>query len=136
MICRAPLLLALLLLAAGLTPEENVRRGNAAYERGEFDTAVAAHTDAGDRATEPGPGPLNKAAALYQKGLYREAELHYRYCLEDATGSRRTHALYGLGTALLQQGRQRGAEVLRDAVKCLEQCARRSDVSAEFADDA
>src|SRR5262249_9030392 len=57
-------------------------------------------------------------------------------CLEDASGARRTFALYGLGTALVQQGRERGAEVLREAIRAFQACLRQPDLSAELADDA
>jgi tetratricopeptide (TPR) repeat protein len=124
------------LLVGGSLAEELVRRGNAAYERRDYDTAEAAYTEAESRITDPGLAAFNKAAALYQKGLYREAELHYRCCLEDAEGPRRLHAWYGLGTALLQQGRERGADVLREAIRCYEECLRQPGVAPDLADDA
>src|SRR5262249_32613746 len=92
--------------------------------------------EAEGRITDPGLAAFNKAAALYQAGLYRDAELAYRCCLEDASGARRTFALYGLGTALVQQGRERGAEVLREAIRAFQACLRQPDLSAELADDA
>ena len=132
-----PLLLAVLsILAAGSVVEDLVRRGNVAYERGDYDGATAAYTEAETRIADPGLAAFNKAAALYEKGHYRDAELSFRCCLEDAAGPRRTFALYGLGTALVQQGRERGAEALREAIRSYEECLRQPNVSAELADDA
>jgi hypothetical protein len=123
-------------LAPAPSPDDLIRQGNTAYEQQDFDAATAAYTAAEARITDPGLAAFNKAAALYRRGLYREAELHYRYCLEDATGLRRTHALYGLGNALLQQGHDRGAEVLREAIRRFEQCLRQDGIDADLADDA
>jgi tetratricopeptide (TPR) repeat protein len=136
MMVRIILLLSLPLVFGGSLAEELLRRGNAAYGRGDYNHAVADYAEAEDRITDPGLAAFNKAAALYQKGLYRDAELSYRCCLEDAVGSRRTFALYGLGTALVQQGPQRGANVMREAIRCYEECLRQSGISAELADDA
>jgi tetratricopeptide (TPR) repeat protein len=132
---RTCLLLALPLLVAGTPSEDAIRRGNAAYGRGDFEGAAAAYAEAEIRITDPGLAAFNKAAALYQNGRHREAERAYRGCLEDAAGVRRTYALYGLGTALVQQGRERGADVLRDAVHSYELCLRQPDIGAELADD-
>jgi tetratricopeptide (TPR) repeat protein len=132
---RTILLLSLPMWLGGSLAEELLRRGNAAYVRGDYNRAVADYDEAESRATDPGLAAFNKAAALYQKGLYREAELSYRCCLEDAVGSRRTFALYGLGTALVQQGSQRGASILREAIHCYQECLRQPDISAELADD-
>jgi tetratricopeptide (TPR) repeat protein len=118
------------------SPEDLMRRGNAAYERGDYEAAAAAYTEAEARTTDPGLAAVNKAAALYQKGLYRDAELHYRCCLEDAKGQRRTHALYGLGNALLQQSHERGADVLRAAILAYERCLAQNPIDAALADDA
>jgi tetratricopeptide (TPR) repeat protein len=133
---RTILLLAVSLLLGGSLAEEMLRRGNAAYKRGDYGRAAAAYADAEDRITDPGLAAFNKAAALYQQELYREAELSYRCCLEDAAGSRRTFALYGLGTTLVQQGPRRGVGALREAIRCYEECLRQPGISAELADDA
>lgn len=124
------------LLLPAPSPLEEVRRGNAAYERGDYDAAAAAYTEAETRIADPGLAAFNKAAALYQKSLYRDAELLYRCTLEDATGERRTHALYGLGNALVQQSHDRGAEVLRAAIRAYEDCLKQSGIDAALADDA
>jgi tetratricopeptide (TPR) repeat protein len=118
------------------SPEELVRRGNAAYEREEYEAAVASYTKAEGRITDPGLAAFNKAAALYRRGLYREAELQYRCSVEGAAGPRRARALFGLGNALLQQSNSRGADTLRDAVRCFESCLRQDGLDEDLADDA
>jgi tetratricopeptide (TPR) repeat protein len=133
---RITLLLSLPLLVTSTPVEDALRRGNAAYERGDYEAAASAYSEAELRTTDPGLASFNMAAALYQKKLYRDGERAYRCALEDAVGPRRTNALYGLGSAMVQQGRERGAEVLREAIRCYEACLQQPDVSAEMADDA
>jgi tetratricopeptide (TPR) repeat protein len=133
---RISLLLSSVLLIAGTQVEDALRRGNAAYDRGDYDKAAGAYSEAEIVTTDPGLAAFNKAAALYQMGQFREAERAYRCALEDAEGARRTYALYGLATALVRQGRERGAEVLRDAIRSYEACVQEPAVTAELADDA
>src|SRR5262249_43092578 len=104
------LLAALLALgAAGPTPPDDlVRRGNVAYERGDFARAAGLFDQAAERATHPGLATFNQAVAAYRlarlnedgdAGL-REAAALFRCCL--ARGDpRRTRALFGLGNCLL-----------------------------------
>jgi tetratricopeptide (TPR) repeat protein len=118
------------------SPEELVRRGNAAYERDDYEAAVAMYTQAEGRITDPGLAAFNKAAALYRRGQFRDAELQYRCSLEGAAGPRRARGLFGLGNALLQQSSARGADVLRDAIRCYEACLRQPELEQDLADDA
>src|SRR5262249_34994376 len=131
------------------TPEDYVRQGNAAFDGAEYQAAVDLYARAEERTTDPGMVAFNKAAAQYRlaaqpdndrrrAALYREAEQSYRRCLEDADGLRQAQALYGLGNSLLQQGGERGADVLREAVRCYERCLAHPDVAAvpDLADDA
>jgi hypothetical protein len=117
-------------------PLEQVRRGNAAYERGDYDAAVAAYAEAETRIVDPGLAAYNKAAALYQKSVYRDAELLYRCSLEDASDERRIQALYGLGNSLVQQSHLRGAEALRAAMQAYEDCLKQPGIDAALVDDA
>ncbi|HZT78624.1 MAG TPA: hypothetical protein VFA26_00260 [Gemmataceae bacterium] len=117
-------------------PGEWVRRGNAAYERRAYSEAAELYDKASRRTTDPGQAAFNRAAALYAQNHFREAELLYRACLEDAVGRRRACALYGLGNALTQQGPERGAGVLAEAVRCYERCLRHADTDADLAADA
>jgi Ca-activated chloride channel family protein len=123
-VSAAALAVLLLAVAAGPPPEDRLRRGNGAFEAEHFDDAVEEYTRAEERATDPGLVAFNKAAALFRLGRYREAELHYRRCLDDATGSRRARALYDLGNCLLQQARDRDARLLEQAVACYRVCRR------------
>jgi tetratricopeptide (TPR) repeat protein len=133
---RIAFFLSSLMLIAGTQIEDVLRRGNAAYERGDFDKAAGAYLEVEARTTDPGLVAYDKAAALYQKGQIRDAERAYRCALEDATGVRRACALYGLATALVRQSPERGAEVLRDAIRSYDSCLREPDVGAELAEDA
>jgi tetratricopeptide (TPR) repeat protein len=120
--------LALLLVGAapdGLT-DDLVRQGNAAYARKDYAAAVEFYERAEERVVDPGLIAFNKGAALYRLGRYREAELSFRRCLEDGEvpGPRRLHALYDLGTSLLQLDDGKDLPGLEVAVKCLRLCRR------------
>jgi Ca-activated chloride channel family protein len=141
-------LLGILLLGAApaLDPEELVRQGNAAFDREDYAAAVDLYTQAEDRTADPGQIAFNEATALYhlagqpenagrRASLYREAELHYRRCLEDPDAVRRARALYGLGNSLLQQGAGRSADTLREAVQVFQQCLGEEAVTPELAGD-
>jgi Ca-activated chloride channel family protein len=140
---------ALVLMAAASagTPEDLVRQGNASYQRDDFGGAVEKYAAAEDRITDPGLVAFNEAAALYRQagqlestprrtGLYREAELHYRRCLEDAQGPRRAEALYGLGNSLLQQAATRGAEACQEAARAYDLCLAVEGTAPDLAADA
>jgi Ca-activated chloride channel family protein len=140
---------AVVLIAAtpARAPEDLIRQGNAAFDHQDYTTAVDRYTAAEERILDPGLVAFNKATALYRLagqsesagrrlGLYREAELHYRRCLEDAVGSRRAEALYGLGNSLLQQGANRGAETCLNAVHTYQQCLAQMDLDPGLAADA
>src|SRR5207237_98195 len=107
----------------GLTSAEDdlLRRANAAFERGEYDRAVALYERLEDRTADPGQVAFNEAAALYKLGRHRDAEHHYRRALEDAVGPRRSAALFGLGNSLVQQ-ESLGAPALAEAVRRYEEC--------------
>jgi Ca-activated chloride channel family protein len=147
--CLVLAVLAAVLVGAApaRAPEDLVRQGNAAFQREDYGTAVERYAAAEDRITDPGLVAFNEAAALYRQAaqlentprrtsLYREAELHYRRCLEDATGTRRAEALYGLGNSLLQQVAHRGAEACQEAVRAYGQCLAAEAVAADLAADA
>jgi tetratricopeptide (TPR) repeat protein len=85
-----------------------------------------------ERITDPGLVAFNKAAALYRLGRYREAELHYRRCLENAEEPRRARAFYDLGNCLMQQDDGNDSALLRSAIKCFQQCLAREDADADL----
>jgi tetratricopeptide (TPR) repeat protein len=119
-------LLALALLSAAPlpSPDELIRQGNAAVERGEFGDALLSYQQAEERGSDPGLIAFNKANAYYQLSDYRRAENHFRMALDDAAISpeRRPRALYNLGNCLVQQAGEKDLRMLRDAIRCYELC--------------
>jgi tetratricopeptide (TPR) repeat protein len=113
--------MAVLTIAAG-RPDELLRRGNAAYARGDLETADRSYTDAAERTTDPGLAAFNRAAVLVARGAYRDAELHYIRTLADAAipTERRQKALYNLGVCRLKLGGD--AAVYRSAIACFQHC--------------
>src|SRR5580693_7795049 len=94
-------LLPVALLLAGaapeLTPEDYVRKGNAAFEREDYNAALEAYSRAEERTTTPGLVAHNKAATFFRLARYDEAARAYESSLEDATGPRAAALLYDLG---------------------------------------
>jgi Ca-activated chloride channel family protein len=127
-----PATLAFVLLAIGATPavEGVLRQGNDAYHAQLYEQAVDDYGKAEEQTTDPGLVAFNKAAALYRLGRYREAELHYRRCLDDARGLRRAKALYDLGNCLLWQARDHNARLLEQAIACYRASRRVPEASA------
>ena len=119
-------LLAISLIAATKTtpPDDLVRDGNAAFERGDYPGAESLYTQAEERAADPGLVAFNKGDALYQQEKYREAEVHFRRALSDAAISpeRRRRTLYNLGNSLLKQAGENDVARLRTAIRCYELC--------------
>jgi tetratricopeptide (TPR) repeat protein len=132
----ACLALAGLAAAPVLRSEDLVRQGNAAFERGDFAGAVELYARAEERTTDPGLIAFNEAAALYQLGRYRDAELRLRRCQEDATGSRRSRLLYNLGNCLVQEAGSRRPGRLREAINVYEQCLQQEGIEPELTADA
>ncbi len=109
------------------TPEELIRQANAAFLRGDIEDADRLYTTAEERTTDPGLVAFNRAAVLFQKGEFREAELHYARVLDDAEcpADRAAKAWYNRGTCILRRGGSAGggsAGVYRSAIACLERC--------------
>lgn len=118
-----PLSLACLLAAGppqAEAPDELVRRANEALRAGDADTADKLYTAAEERATDPGLVAFNRAAVLFERGDYREAERHYDRVLDDAAcpPDRAARAWYNRGTCLLHRGGT--IEVYRAAIACFE----------------
>jgi len=130
-------LLALLVAAAPEpSPEELVRQGNTAFEREEFEAALALYDRAEERITNPGLVAYNKAAALYRLGRYDVAVRHYESALEDAHGARRAAILYNLGNCHLHQSQGTRADRLRQAVECFSRCLSQEGIEAALREDA
>lgn len=130
--------LALVLISAA--PPRDVdallRQAAEALQRDEQNEALKLYELAAERSRDPGGVAYNLATVHYRLGHYREAQLHYRRCLEDATGWRRARALYGLGCALLQQGEDRDVELLQQACEVLRLCREMKEAPADLQADA
>lgn len=105
-------------------PDDFIRLGNQASERGAFDEALRLYQQAEERGIDPGLIAFNKATAYYQLQDYRQAENHFRMALDDAAipSERRTKALYDLGNCLVRQADAKDHETLRSAIRCYELC--------------
>jgi Ca-activated chloride channel family protein len=137
----SPCLLVALLpwLVGAISPEKAedfIRQGNAALDRADFAAAVADYERAEESATDPGLVAFNKATALYHLGRYREAELHYRYAREQATGRRAAQLLYNLGNCLVQQAQDRNARRLTEAISLYDLCLQQPATDAALRKDA
>lgn len=116
------IVLALLSAAPVADPDHCVRQGNAAFARGDYALALEWYGRAEERSTDPGLVALNKAAAFYRLGDYKNAELNYRRSLEDAEGPRRARLLHDLGACLLQRSQGKNVKALEEAIDVLEAC--------------
>jgi tetratricopeptide (TPR) repeat protein len=130
--------LALLLGAApDLTPDDLVRQGNAAFARQEYDAAVQLYSRAEEASINPGQVAFNKASALYRLGKYRDAQLHYLRCLDEADPAREPAVWYNLGNCLLQLA-QTGNEMglFREAIACYKRTLDSEDAAAPLRENA
>lgn len=124
---------AVFLLAAAPPAESSedlIRRANAAFLAGERDEAGRLYAAAEERTADPGLVAFNRAAVLFQKDEFRDAEVHYARVLDDAAcpPERAARAWYNRGTCLLRRGDS--AAVYRSAIACLERC-----LDSDAADD-
>ncbi|MCZ2342202.1 MAG: hypothetical protein LC104_10465 [Bacteroidales bacterium] len=118
------------------SPEALVRAGNARFEVGQVEEAMALYQQASPRFPDPGLIAFNTAAALYQQGDYRGAELAYWQTLSDAAipPTRQAEALFNRGVCLLKRGGE--AQLYRVAIDCLEAAASHPAATAELEADA
>jgi tetratricopeptide (TPR) repeat protein len=102
------------------TPDELIRRANEAFRAGDTDAADKLYTAAEERTADPGLVAFNRAAILFDRGQFREAEKHYERVLDDAAcpAERAAKAWYNRGTCLLRRGGT--MSVYRSAVACFE----------------
>jgi tetratricopeptide (TPR) repeat protein len=120
-----PLPFLLLLSAApAVEPLAAVRQGNDAFAAGDYAAALHWYRQAEADTPDPGLVAINTATALAHLGRYREAELHYRCCLDDMDLSRRARAWYGLGTCQLRRSGGSDRPLLAAAISNLAQCLR------------
>jgi tetratricopeptide (TPR) repeat protein len=132
-----PLTLPMLAASStGLSPEEAVRRGNAAFNDGRPQPALDLYEKGEDRAADPGLIAFNEGVALYRQERYSEAEDRFRRTLSDATGVRQARAQYNLAACLLQTAGERDVARLEEAVKLLGRCLRHEDADQGLLVDA
>ncbi|MFL5330157.1 MAG: VWA domain-containing protein [Gemmataceae bacterium] len=110
-------------MAAGPV-DDWLRRGDAALSTGQPEKALQWYVKTEGRAPDPGLVAFNEGVALAALGRYREAELHFRWCLSDATGPRRSQALYNMGTSLIRRCAGRKREPLGAAIQAFEEADR------------
>lgn len=117
-------LFLVLVSAAGTDVDDLVRRGNAAYDRKDYESALLLFTQAEEPTTDPGLIAFNKGAALFRLERFREAELHFRRCLQDAEApsSRLARAWYDLGNCLVKQAGGDDVKALETALGCFREC--------------
>lgn len=136
-------LLPALLAAATAEMEDLVRKGNAAFHRGDFAAAAQCYQRAQARATDPRLVAFNLATANYYLARAGEpaalgaAEEAYRSCLER-DDPRRAEALFGLGNCLLVRGSAGKLDPLplRAAIDRYTECLREPGCDARLAADA
>lgn len=102
------------------SPEELVRRANERFRAGDTEAADALYIAAEERTGDPGLVAFNRAAILFERGLFREAEKHYDRVLDDAAcpPERAAKAWYNRGTCLLRRGGS--MTIYRSAIACFE----------------
>lgn len=123
LVLLAPTVLVALVAAAPPhtdPPDELVRRANELYRGGDAVVAERLYAAAEERTGDPGLVAFNRAAVLFDREQYREAEKQYARALDDAAcpPERAAKAWYNRGTALLRRGGS--ASVYRSAVACFE----------------
>jgi tetratricopeptide (TPR) repeat protein len=98
--------------------------GNVSFAAEDYPAALDFYEQAEERTTDPGLVAFNKAAALYRLKKYREAELHFRRCLDDqqAPPVRKARAYYDLGNCLLKQAQAADAPMLERAMGFYREC--------------
>jgi Ca-activated chloride channel family protein len=127
---------SLALISASGPADDWLRRGTAAYANGDFQLALELYARAEDRTHDPGLVAFNEAAAFYQLGQDREAELRCRRSLEDAEGPRLTRTMYNLANSLVRQGHTDNGRVLSDAITGYERCLRQPGIDPGLAASA
>jgi tetratricopeptide (TPR) repeat protein len=112
--------------APPLPVADQVRAGNDAFGRGDWDAAEALYAEAEERSPDPGLVAFNKGTALYRRGDVRRAELCFRRALGDAEVpvDRKERTLYNLGNCLVRQAGDTDVKLLQAAIECFERVLR------------
>jgi tetratricopeptide (TPR) repeat protein len=113
------------------------RRGNSAFEDGQYMRAVACYERAIELGDEPGRIAFNLGVAFFQLGKYRDAERFFRSAGEsDGAAARRLRAVYNLGVCLMNVADGKDADRLAEAISCFARCVRDDSAAAELKADA
>lgn len=133
-----PLMAALLSAAPLPSVDVFLRKGAAAFERGQSQEALHLFEQAEAFAPDPGLVAFNKAAALYRLERFGEAALHYQRCLEDASipARRRSQALFQMGHAYLRESQGTRRDLLEKALDAYRACLLMDETAAEVRADA
>lgn len=135
------------LLAATVASTEDadilLRRGNEAYERGDFSAAIHLYEQAQVRSLQPTKVAFNLATAYYQLArsgsvsTLGHAETEYRACLGQGNPLRAA-AYFGLGNCLLLRGTTGSLDrlTLRAAIDRYTECLRDPTCSPDLAIEA
>lgn len=115
-------LAALAAAAPAESPEDLIRRANAAFLSGDVEAAESLYSAAEERTGDPGLVAFNKATVLFQKGEFHAAESHYARTLDDKAcpADRAARAWFNRGTCLVRRGG--AAAVYRSAIACFDRC--------------
>ncbi len=134
----AAVLLSLVGAASVEEMRDLVRQGNEAFARQHYEQALELYSQAEEESDDPGLVAFNKAAAYYRLGHFREAELHYRRCLEDdqVPGLRRARTSFDLGNSLVRQAGERDVAQLAQAVVAYRACLKDPAADADLRGDA
>jgi hypothetical protein len=107
---------------SAISADELIRQANRAFLGGDQDEAERLYATAEEHTTDPGLVAFNRAAVLFQREQYREAELDYARVLDDAAcpPDRAAKAWYNRGTCLVRRGSS--SAIYRSAIACFERC--------------
>jgi tetratricopeptide (TPR) repeat protein len=126
-----------------LSPEEMMRRADAAFAGGDFARAAELYQHAADVAVDPGPATYNQAVATYRLALLspdssaglREAAALFRCCLAT-DDPRRSQALFGLGNCLVHGPAEADGANLQRAIEYYRESLKGIDPSSPLAASA
>jgi Ca-activated chloride channel family protein len=126
--------LVLFSLAASFSDdaESLLRAGYGAFSSGRFQDAQTAFAQAKRLAQDPGFAALDEAVSEVRLGQYDDALVSARQCLEDASGERRSSALFIRGVCLFRQAGN-DPVALRKAASDFREVLRSASTSEELA---
>ncbi len=103
------IMVALIFLPAVSSQAGDTRKGIAAYEQGDFETALKHFTEAQLNAPEDAQRLYNVADAYYKTGDFDAAADHYKQVLKTEDTDLKRKALYNLGNTEFRRGNAKDA---------------------------